>query len=630
MTEAEKKEILKEVKKYIKDGLHEKALKVLGGLSEPSDDFVMQSRYAALFKSIPEDALRLKKLRIAILPTSTTSHLGDVLKYWLAREGFAADIYEAGYDVVHQTALDPKSPLYEFKPDITLIFTNYRDVKCEVRPGSSAGEIQKALAGSVRDFTSLWDAIQKNSNSYIIQNNADTPYHRVFGNYEAAAPWGHLNMLRAFNLELAKAVPPGVTIFDLDHAASAYGKKRWCDMRYWYHSKHAFAPDATGPVAYDLAKVIGSVKGSAKKCVILDLDNTLWGGVVGDDGLDGIVLGNGPAGEAFVDFQKFLLKLKRRGVMLAVCSKNEEETAKEPFLSHPDMQLKLDDVVIFRANWLDKVSNIKEISSILNIGLDSMVFVDDNPAERELVRQELPMVSVPELPEDPSEYVAALSSHAYFETVSFSEEDIKRSDYYRADVTRGQFQKTYTDLSGYLKGLGMEMAVGGFDDFNLSRIAQLINKSNQFHLTTTRYTESQIKAMFSEKNKYCRYFKLKDRFGDNGLISAVILEKAKDGSLAVDTWVMSCRVLSRGVEEFVCAEIVSLARQSGCKKIKGRYIPTKKNRLVSRLYERLSFKMVKEENGETHWELDLDGELPSYETFIKKTSSEEYAGKKGL
>ena len=617
MNQDEKKQVLKEIKKDIKSGKHKEAFIGLNKISVPTDDFVMQIKYANLFKSIPKDALDLKKIHIALLSSSTVDHFCDVLRYWLAKIGITADILEAPYNTIHQTILDPNSSLYSFNPEITMIFTNYRDIKFDVPHGSSFDIVHEAVTSAVNDFTLLWRTLWRRTNSYVIQNNADLPYHRAFGNYEGTALWGYLNMLRSFNLELAKAIMPGSTIFDLDYISSVYGRKKWHDVRYWYHSKHAFALDATGLVAYEASKVIGSIKGLSKKCIILDLDNTLWGGIIADDGMDNIKLGNDADGEAFVDFQKFLLKLKERGIILAVCSKNEEDIAKEPFVKHPHMQIKLDDVVIFKANWNDKVSNIKGIASILNIGLDSIVFIDDNPAERKLVREFLPMVSIPEMPQDPAEYVLTLSSQSYFEAISFSEEDKVRNEYYRDNVSRSEFQKHFTDLSKYLQSLQMEMTEGEFDDFNLPRVVQLINKSNQFHLTTTRYTESEIKAMRIDENKICRHFKLTDCFGDNGLISVIILEKQEAGELFIDTWVMSCRVLSRGAEEFICKEMISLARGIGCKKLIGKYIPTKKNRLVSPLYKRLCFKMIKEEDGVTLWELELNNNVPEYQTFIK-------------
>ena len=612
------KESLKVIKQKVRDNKYQEAFDLLSLLSKPEDDFALQTNYASFFKDIADHLPSLKKIRVAVLASSTATHFNDVLKFWLGKEGFNAQIYESDYSTIHQSILDPQSRLYEFDPDIVFLFTSYRDVKCALPPGTNAKVVEETISAAIDECVSLWKVLRQKSNCHIIQNNADMPYHRVFGNYETTPVWGQIHLLRQFNLNLTNALELGVSILDLDFLASVYGLRRWHDSRFWYHSKHPFALDATGLVANELSRTIGAIKGVAKKCLVLDLDNTLWGGVIADDGLEAIELGSGSVGEAFVDFQRYLLKLKERGIILAVVSKNEEEIAKEPFLKHPDMVLKLEDIVIFKANWRDKASNIKEIADSLNIGLDSIVFVDDNPVEREFVKINLPEVSVPQMPIDPSAYIDTMSSGSYFETIVFSDEDSIRSTYYRSNIERTVFQNQFSDLSDYLRSLDMEMIVNQFDEFHLPRIAQLINKSNQFHLTTTRYTEGEISSIGQDKDRNGLYFKLKDRFGDNGLISAVILQKQPDLSIYIDTWVMSCRVLSRGVEEFICSEIISFAKERQCQKIIGKYIPTSKNKLVADLYERLHFKMIKKEQGITLWELILNDNNHPYSSFIKK------------
>ena len=438
---------------------------------------------------------------------------------------------------------------------------------------------------------------------------------------EGSTHWGNVNVLRHFNTELAKAVRPGVTLFDLDYLSSLFGKWRWYDQRLWFHSKHAFSLDAIGPAAFHAARLISGIKGRAKKAIVLDLDNTLWGGVIGDDGLEGIRLGYGADGEAFVTFQEYLLSLKNRGVLLTVCSKNEEEIAKEPFRSHPDMKLTLDDITVFRANWHNKADNVREIASIVNLGLDAFVFVDDNPVEREFVRRSLPMVSVPELPEDPCEYINCLDRGCFFETISFSTEDKIRSVLYKENVARREFQFQFSDLSSYLQSLEMEATVGLCNSFHLKRMAQLINKSNQFHLTGTRYSEAELEEMSGRPDRTVLYFGLKDRFGDNGLISVVIVRFEGRASI-VDTWVMSCRVLSRGMEEFVYRELLRMARDRNCDRILGSYVPSKKNKLVEDLYRRLNFSSIGAEAGTTHWELALDDDTPIYEVYIRRAGND--------
>ncbi len=611
---------LSELQSLLGSGKHEEVFRILKRVAKPGDDFNSQLQYASAFKQIPDGVPGLPSVRVAVAASSTVTHFIDVLRFWLARAGLACEIYNAPFNTVCQTILDTSSDLYAFGPDITMIFTNYRDVDCKVEPGSSAGQVEKAIEQSVQQFERLWEPLREHAGCLILQNNADLPDYRVFANFEGTALWSRINVLRGFNLSLAKAAGVSVNVFDIDYLSSLFGKRLWHDRRYWHHAKYPFAPDATGLVAHSAAMAIAAGRGLARKCMVLDLDNTLWGGVVADDGVEGISLGVDDGGEAFGDFQQYLLEMRRRGVVLAVCSKNDKDKAEEPFVKHPDMELRLDDFAVFKANWANKADNIQEIAAELNLGLDSMVFVDDNPAERDLVRQLLPMVSVPEMGDDPADYITRLSDECYFDAVSFSKEDASRSDYYNSEVRRKQLQGQHTDISDYLKSLEMRVAVSGIDDFNLLRTAQLVNKSNQFHLTTTRYTENQIRAFADDPNAECLCFTLQDRFSNLGLISVVILEH-KDEGLYIDTWVMSCRVLLRTVEEFVFSEIASTARRRGCHKILGKYIPTDRNQLVSSLYEKLGCRLIAENGGTSWWELDLSEVDPSCTTFVEKVAA---------
>ena len=618
MSDKDWTESVRSIKKAIIAEQYQEAFISLQTISSYSDDFIKQTKYSSLFFAIPLDVLDLKPLRVAVLATSTVSHFINSLKFWLAKEGFAAEIFETEFDTIHQTILNPDSELYSFNPDLTILFTNYRDIKINSEPGASVDRINECIQSAVDEYVSLWEAIKEHSNSYILQNNADLPDFRVFGNYDGNVHWSLTNMLQLFNLELAQAADSGVTILDFDYVSSNYGKHEWHDNRYWYHSKHFFSLDATGLVAFEYARLIGAVKGVSKKCIVLDLDNTLWGGVIADDGIEGIVLGDTVDGEAFVDFQKYLCTLKNRGVLLTVCSKNDENNAKEPFLNHPDMVLKLDDISVFVANWNDKASNIREIAETLNIGLDSVVFIDDNPAERALVKSFLPMVEVPDLHEDPTEYIRIIDSGHYFETISFSDEDKSRSKYYQNNTSRKNLEKKFTNLSDFLINLKMVGRAGSFDSFNLPRIVQLINKSNQFNLTTIRYSENDIISFTNDKNYFGRYYYLNDVFGENGLISVVILEKQPDDVLYIDTWVMSCRVLSRGMEEFIADDIIAIAQDLGCTTIRGRYIPTKKNNLVKELYKRLNYNLISNNDGTTEWDLNVIDNQPCYDFYIVK------------
>jgi FkbH-like protein len=601
-------------KKLIGEGQQALAWAQLVAASEPNDDLPLQARYAQLSAGFSEIKAAAQPIKIALLGSSTLDHFSEVLKFWLLKEGFAAELFVSEFDTIRQTVLDPGSRLYAFKPDVVWLFTSHRDVRLDEAndAGSAAAAVQKAC----NETTALWDALKQRCNAFILQNNADVPLERALGNYEAQVPWSRTSLLRAYDVALAHAGRSGVAIFDLEGISAAYGKARWHDARFWHHSKHAFALDATGLVAFRGARLVGALKGRAKKVLALDLDNTLWGGVVGDDGVDGIRLGPGADGEAHVALQRYAKSLKERGVVLVVVSKNEHANAIEPFQKRPEMALKLDDFAVFRANWNNKADNLKEVAQVLNLGLDSFVFVDDNPAERALVRQLLPMVAVPELPPDPSDYVRALDEQAYFEAVTFSEEDKERSQLYRDNAVRDEAKAKFENLDDFLKSLEMVAEVGPLDAAHLPRMAQLVNKSNQFHLTGTRYSESQLEALAKDPSRRVRYFTLKDKFGDNGLISVVVLEK-RGADAHVDTWVMSCRVLSRGMEEFIAKELVAVAGSMGCSRIEGRYVPSKKNGLVEKLYERLGFKPLPPQDGATRWELSAV-QPPSYAPFIRR------------
>jgi FkbH-like protein len=613
---------LDDIKTLIDSGHYSEAFNRLSQTALPWSDFSTQRKYLRLFQKLPKDTIKLHPIRVALLSTSTMEHFADLFQFWMALNGFAAEMFLSPFNTVDQSILDPTSDLYAFQPDIIWLFTGHRGITADIDYGSDLEAVQRCLQEAVDRMKVRWRTLRTHRPTVcLIQNNIDLPVERVFGNFDGVVAWGTINILRQLNLRLPVEIPSGTTVFDLDHLSSLFGKRRWFDERYWYHSKHAFSFDAIGLVAHQGARLISSIKGRARKCIILDLDNTLWGGVIGDDGLEGIRLGSGVEGEGFVDFQRYLLKLKARGIILAVCSKNEEVIAKMPFTSHPDMHLRLEDISVFVANWKNKVDNIRFIADTLNLGLDAMVFIDDNPVERELVRDMLPMVEVPELPEDPTQYIRVIDEKAYFETIAFSKEDGLRSEMYRRNAQRRQMETEYTDLSAFLRDLSMQAVCADFDHMHLPRITQLINKSNQFHLTTTRYSEAQIQSMMTDVNTLCRYFKMKDRFGDNGLISVVILKREDPSQLSIDTWVMSCRVLMRGIEDLICNEMIEMARSMGCRDIVGTYIPTSKNRIVEKLYPQLGFVLSDEHGGTTIWRLCVADQPAPRKTFIQKVES---------
>lgn len=588
----------------------------------PDSDFVDQARAARALKRVDFGALGLRPLRIALVANSTLDHFAPVFRLWLARMGFDAEVTLSPFDTAVQSVLDPVSALRRAKPDIVWLFSTYRDLRLDAQPGADHAQVQRLVSEAIAGRQALWAQLLDHLGCTVIDNIVEIPAEDPLGNLSGSAPWGLRAMLRRYNADLPTAVPSGVVLFDLDHVASLYGRRRWEDARYWFHSKHAFALDASGSIAHAASRLIAGARGLAKKCLVLDLDNTLWGGVIGDDGLTGIALGHGEAGEAFVALHRFVKALKDRGVILAVCSKNDQEVAASVFRDHPDSVLRLEDFAVFTANWRNKADNIREIAATLNIGLDSLVFVDDNPMERDIVRRHLPEVEVIDLPEDPSGFVAALGRPRWFEAVAFSAEDRERGHYYADNIQRGAFREDFVDLGAYLRGLEMVGTLGGVDTFYRPRMAQLINKSNQFHLTGTRYSEAKLAALAETPDCVVRHLRLADRFGDNGLIACLVLRR-RDRALHVDTWVMSCRVLGRTVEEFIANDMRQIALAHGCDRLTGRYVRSPKNGLVEGLYERLGFSCEAKDGAGSEWTLDVDAGRPGWTSWVQGAVSNE-------
>jgi FkbH-like protein len=598
-----------------------RATDVLGELrrtANPSAPFPHQAALARRLRKILPEIPSLLPLRVALLGNGTLDHFAEALLFWLALEGFRPEIHLAPYGVFRQEILDARSALYAFQPDVIWLFATERDIRvAQVDCGAQARVCEAVATGVMSEWRNLWQRLRENAPVSIIQSNFEAPAVRVFGQYDGVVPWSRANLIRRINLVLAEAArEDNVSLFDLDHVASSFGLSRWHEDRHWYQSKQPFSPDAFGLVAFQAARLMGAIKGTAKKCVVLDLDNTLWGGVIGDDGLAGIRLGDDSDGEAFVAFQEYLRTLLARGILLAVCTKNEETVAREPFLRHPAMRLRLQDMVVFQANWKSKVDNLKDIATRLNIGLDTLVFVDDNPVEREQVRSVLPDVVVPEMPSDPAEYVAALAGGHYFEASSFSLEDIARARLYEENAKREAARTSATDMTGFLRDLAMEADQGSADAFRLPRMAQLLARTNQFHPTTTRHSEAKLQVLAADPRGWVRWFSLRDRFGDYGIVSVVVL-RPEGNTLIIDTWAMSCRVFSRGLEELVFLEMIGAARNLGVRYLIGEYFPTPKNRVVADLFQRLGFTLSGMQNGRNRWLLDLSVLLCSFSPFIQ-------------
>jgi len=544
--------------------------------------------------------------KLGIVASHTMDYVAAALPGTGLRHSLVIDAVLAGYGQAAQQLLDPCSEFAAQRLDGVLIAYDYRalglDSLCLRKE-----EAESAVSAAINQVASMADGVRQIVKATCILQTLVPPTDPVFGGLDSRVPGTPRAMVERFNSRLLQEVARGNDlVVDAAFLASQAGLNAWNEARGWHKAKLPGALDSTPLYADYICRLLGAAKGKARKCLVLDLDNTLWGGVIGDDGVDGIALGqNSAVGEAHVALQRFLLDLRRRGIILAVCSKNEDATARIPFREHPEMVLKEDHIAVFTANWSDKANNIREIAATLNIGTDSLVFLDDNPVERAQVRQVLPEVAVPELTEDPADYIGLLANAGYFEAVALSEEDLARADFYQANAERVSLQKV-GNIGEYLLSLKMVATISPFNSVGRVRIAQLINKSNQFNLTTRRYSEGEVEAIEKNPAKYSLQVRLADRFGDNGMISVIVFDIGPE-EWTCDTWLMSCRVLGRRVEELVLATVAEAAKKAGAKRLVGVYLPTKKNALVVEHFAKLGFtKTADLPDGETHWVLDIE------------------------
>jgi FkbH-like protein len=572
-------------------------------------------------------ALPTKQVRLGVLGSSTLTHLLPAIRTAGLRRGIWVDTYENDYGQYLQELSAVDSPLHAFSPTAILIALDAYHLTAGVTARMEASSAESTLTEMQDRIREVWRLARHSFRCPIIQQ-AVLPVHlAVLGNNEHRLPGSRAWFVTRLNGAIrTMAEAEGVDILAVDDRAARDGIGKWHDAALWHRSKQEVSPTA-GPMYGDLVgRWLAAKQGRSFKCLVLDLDNTIWGGVVGDDGLDGIVLGQGsPLGEAYTAFQDYARELGRRGVILAVCSKNDEANALEPFEKHPDMVLKRSDIASFVANWSNKADNIRAIAQELNIGLDSLCFIDDNPFERNLVRQELPMVAVPEVSDDPTGYPVALADGGYFEGLSVTDEDRERTSQYRGNKARDALKAAVTDLPSYLRGLEMQLVWKRFDKVGLQRIVQLINKSNQFNLTTRRYTDEDAVAVMADPGAFGLQLRLLDRFGDNGIIAIVIGRLQPDDAfggdfrgkdLLIDTWLMSCRVLGRQVEPTTLSLIAQEATKLGARRLIGEYIPTKKNAMVKDHYARLGFTVMQStEAGGNRGILDLAAFNPT-QTFI--------------
>jgi FkbH-like protein len=568
--------------------------------------------FAVLKKNVKKDFAGFKNIKIAILGDSATQLLVQAIKGYGYEKKIKFDCFEADYDQIERQILDVSSELYEFNPEYVLIFQSTQKF---INKFYSLDELDKERASEqmINKTKELCDTLSSRLSCKIIFSNLPEVDDNVYGNYFNKIKQSVGYQVRKYNYILMNICHEYKNLFinDINLLQNRYGLSLVFDPKMYISSSMVYSIDFLPAVAKNSVDIINAISGSFKKCLIIDLDNTLWGGIIGDDGIENIQIGDLGIGKAFTELQHWLKQLKQRGIILAVCSKNTEHIAKEPFEKHPDMILKLDDFAVFVANWNTKVDNIRYIQSVLNIGFDSIVFCDDNPVERDIVRKYIPDISVPELPEDPAEYLLYLRSLNLFETATHSHEDTKRTKLYQQEAERRDVQTGFSNEDDFLTSLNMVSSAQPFNSFTIPRVAQLTQRSNQFNLRTIRYTEEEIKTISSSKEYFTISYTLEDKFGDYGLISVLILKK-EDKALFIDTWIMSCRVLKRSMEHFVLNNIVELAISNGFDYIIGEYLETPKNELVKDHYKDLGFIP-----GSDKWKLDIR----SYEkktTYITK------------
>ena len=576
-------------------------------LQQPLDADLIMRKKKSIKRSFKQTE-GFTELRIAFLGGSTTSEIKDVLELFLLDKSIKPCFYESGYNKWYEDSMFENEELAKFNPQLIILHTSILNLLDCPQINDTKEAIEELTRKTYNQFLCCWNSLQAKYSAIIIQNNFELPSSRICGNLEASQSNSMIKFVNKLNDMFACYADEHDTFYinDINYLSAYFGLEKWFDRNFYNLYKFAFSYEMIPHYAYNLAAIIVASLGKSKKCLVLDLDNTLWGGIIGDDGIAEIKIGHETAaGEGFYEFQQYVLSLKKRGVILAVCSKNDLEIAKSGF-NHPDSVLKVDDFAAFIANWEPKHLNLVRIAKEINIGLDSLVFIDDNPAERAIVQENLPEVAVPHVIQaDPSSYIKAIDQGHYFEPVVISADDLKRNQTYLENKQRHDLELQFTSYDDFLKSLEMRAEIETFKDIYLDRITQLTNKTNQFNLTTKRYTRSEIDAVAKSEEYIAIYGRLEDKFGDNGLVS-VVVGKITDDTLHIDLWLMSCRVLKRDFEITMFQELVKISQQRGIKHIKGYYYKTAKNAMVKEFYPSLGFTLVLTDDENTTWQYDLD------------------------
>lgn len=577
-------------------------------LQYPFDCAYILKKKRSIKKALLSDGSTRIKKKIAVLGGSTTGDIVSVLELFLLQYGIEPQFYESEYNAYWQDAMFGNEELDSFAPDIIILHTSNRNITETLSMSMTKAEVNEALERQYSHFEVMWEKLKEKFGCSIIQNNFEMPLYRLLGNADTYDYRGMTNFISRLNMKLYEYAQSHDSFYinDINYLSASYGLEKWSNPLYWYMYKYALCTDAIPYLSYSLSNIIKSLLGKNKKMLALDLDNTLWGGIVGDDGVENLQLGEEtPVAQGYREFQQYVKKHKELGIMLSVCSKNDEENAVAG-LKHPDGWLSPDDFVSIKANWEPKDRNIVSIANEINIMPDSIVFVDDNPAERAIVSAQVQGVAVPEI-DSIENYIRTIDRSGFFEVTSFSEDDLKRNDMYIANAKRAQQQASFENYSDYLLSLEMQATIGDFEPVYIARITQLTNKSNQFNLTTKRYTQAQMQETF-ESDEYIRLSgRLSDKFGDNGVVSIVIGKKQGE-ELHIELWLMSCRVLKRDMEYAMLDRLVEESRSCGINKLVGYYYPTAKNKMVKDLYSDFGFEKISEdEDGNAVFELPIEG-----------------------
>ena len=579
-------------------------------LEYPFDSSYIMKKSKSLKKALLSDGSDRIHKKIAVLGGSTTHDIIRILELFLLNYGIEPEFYESEYGQYWQDAMFP-GELNDFNPDIIYIHTSNRNIIDYPTMDDSKEAVDEKLQKAYQHFETMWKKLSDTYHCPIIQNNFEAPFYRLLGNRDFFDVHGRLSFINRLNEKFAeyarKASDSAESFFinDINYLSSCYGLDQWSDPLAWHMYKYALCIPAIPTLSFNVANIIKSIYGKNKKGLVLDLDNTLWGGVVGDDGVDGIEIGQETnLGQVYAEFQNYVKMQKDIGVLLTVDSKNDEENAIAG-LNHPEGSLKPDDFVAIKANWEPKSENMKAIAKELNILPESLVFVDDNPAERAIVEGQIKGAAVPEI-DSPEHYIRIIDHAGFFEATSVSDDDRKRNEMYMANKKRTELEESFTDYSEYLKSLEMEAEIAPFEKMYMPRIAQLTNKSNQFNLTTKRYTQDDIEKTAADDSNITLYGRLKDKFGDNGIVSLVIGNIRSGAELHIDLWLMSCRVLKRDMEFAMMDALVEKARERGIKTIYGYYYPTAKNKMVKEFYDIQGFDLVSEDaDGNKTYKLDI-------------------------